>query len=151
MAGQAHGHGSASCHHRCLLGRPHCRARDNTFVKIVCWDSCKWDCSCRVEDLIWHRANEDATMLLVCLSRGNLTITSGALPQTGQSLYAWWLSRIMCPCTTARPPLCISWSANLDRGRDVAKLCRYLLENPGTTAALCLDCACKESLTSYPS
>ena len=33
---------------------------DTTFVKVVCWDSNEWDCSCRVVDLIWHMAKEDA-------------------------------------------------------------------------------------------
>ena len=48
-------------------------------------------------------------------------------------------------------PLRISWSAKLDSGVDVAELCKYLLENLGTIAALYFDSACKESLTAYPS
>ena len=33
---------------------------DTTFVKVVCWDSNGWDCACRIVDLIWHMAREDA-------------------------------------------------------------------------------------------
>ena len=33
---------------------------DTTFVKAVCWDNNKWDYSCRIVDLIWHMAKEDA-------------------------------------------------------------------------------------------
>ena len=33
---------------------------DTTFVKVVCWDSNEWDGCCRVVDLIWHMAKEDA-------------------------------------------------------------------------------------------
>ena len=50
---------------------------------------------------------------------------------------------LMHNCQT---PLRISWSANLDSGMDVAELCKYLLENPETTAALYLDFTCKHDL-----
>ena len=36
-------------------------------------------------------------------------------------------------------PLSISWTAELDSEMDVAELCTYVLDTPGTNAALCLD------------
>ncbi len=31
-----------------------------TFMKVVCWDNNEWDYSCRIMDLPWHMAKEDA-------------------------------------------------------------------------------------------
>ena len=33
---------------------------DTTFVMVVCWDDNKWNYSCRVRDLLWHMAHEEA-------------------------------------------------------------------------------------------
>ena len=33
---------------------------DTTFLKAVRWDNNEWDYSCRIVNLIWHMAKEDA-------------------------------------------------------------------------------------------
>ena len=33
---------------------------DTTFVKIMRWDNNEWDYSCRIMDLLWHMAKQDA-------------------------------------------------------------------------------------------
>ncbi len=66
---------------------------DTTFVKVVCWDSNEWDCSCRVVDLIWHMAKEDAKNLSLSKPKIDLAATkdtrilhpSGLQRTTGQA------------------------------------------------------------------
>ena len=41
---------------------------DTTFVKVVCWDSYVWDCSCCVVDLIWCMAKEEVMVSLTIAS-----------------------------------------------------------------------------------